>query len=44
LSPKGFDHVFANPPFFEEGTNQAPASRSRAQATVEGATGLDAWS
>ena len=43
LSPKSFDHVFANPPFFEEGANQPPAARSRAQATMEGATGLDAW-
>ena len=43
LSPKGFDHVFANPPFFEQGASQPPASRSRAQATVEGTTGLDAW-
>ena len=43
LPPKGFDHVFANPPFFEQGANKLPASRSRAQATVEGTTGLDAW-
>ena len=43
LQPKGFDHVFANPPFFEEGANQPPSSRNRAQATVEGAVGLDAW-
>ena len=43
LSPKSFDHVFANPPFFEEGSHQSPASRSRAQATVEGSAGLDAW-
>ena len=43
LSPKSFDHVFANPPFYEESASQPPASRARAQATVEGATGLDAW-
>ena len=41
LPPKGFDHVFANPPFFEGGANQPPTSRGRAQATVEGAAGLD---
>ena len=43
LSPKSFDHVFANPPFFEEGAHQAPAARNRAQATIEGAAGLEAW-
>lgn len=43
LSPKSFDHVFANPPFYEEGSHQPPPSRARAQATMEGATGLDAW-
>ena len=43
LSPKSFDHVFANPPFFEKGAHQPPPSRARAQATVEGAAGLDAW-
>ena len=43
LSPKSFDHVFANPPFFEQGAHQQPVSRARAQATVEGATGLEAW-
>ena len=43
LSPKSFDHVFANPPFFEESAHQQPADRGRAQATVEGAVGLDAW-
>ena len=43
LSPKSFDHVFANPPFYEEGAHQPPPARARAQATMEGATGLDAW-
>ena len=43
LSPKSFDHVFANPPFFEEQSAQPPPSRLRAQATMEGAGGLDAW-
>ena len=43
LSPKSFDHVFANPPFFEKGAHQPPADRNRAQATVEGAAGLDVW-
>ena len=44
LSPKSFDHVFANPPFFEKGAHQAaPPPSSRAQATVEGAAGLDVW-
>ena len=43
LQPKGFDHVFANPPFFEAGSNQPPTSRGRAQATVEGTAGLDVW-
>ena len=43
LSPKSFDHVFANPPFFEESAHQPPAARGRAQATMEGATGLEAW-
>ena len=43
LAPKSFDHVFANPPFYEEESNQPPASGARAQATVEGTTGLDAW-
>lgn len=43
LAPKSFDHVFANPPFYEEGAHRPPPSRDRAQATMEGATGLDAW-
>ena len=43
LSPKSFDHVFANPPFFEDGSHQSPASRTRAQATMEGAAGLEVW-
>ena len=43
LSPKSFDHVLANPPFFERGAHQPPADRSRAQANVEGAAGLDVW-
>ena len=43
LSPKSFDHVFANPPFFEESSHRPPAARNRAQATMEGATGLEAW-
>ena len=43
LAPKSFDHVFANPPFYEEKAHRPPASRARAQATVEGAAGLDAW-
>ncbi len=43
LAPKSFDHVFANPPFFEQKSSQPPSSRARAQATVEGTGGLDAW-
>ena len=43
LSPKSFDHVFANPPFYEEGAHRPPPSQARAQATMEGAAGLDAW-
>ncbi len=43
LAPKSFDHVFANPPFYEEGAHRPPPSQARAQATMEGATGLDAW-
>ena len=43
LSPKSFDHVFANPPFFEEGSHQSSPARSRAQATMEGAAGLEDW-
>ena len=43
LAPKSFDHVFANPPFYEEGAHRPPPARDRAQATMEGATGLDAW-
>ena len=43
LAPKSFDHVFANPPFFDGKSTQPPPSRARAQATVEGPSGLDAW-
>ena len=43
LAPKSFDHVFANPPFYEERAHQPPSSHTRMQATVEGAAGLDAW-
>ena len=43
LSPKSFDHVFANPPFYEEERHRPSPDSLRAQATMEGQTGLDAW-
>lgn len=41
LPPRSFDHVFANPPFHEDGTPSP--NRQRARANAEGGTGLDDW-
>ena len=43
LSPKSFDHVFANPPFHEEEKHRPSPDPLKAKATMEGQTGLDAW-
>jgi tRNA1(Val) A37 N6-methylase TrmN6 len=43
LSPGAFDHVMANPPFYEHGRTMTAASAGKAEATVEGNADLPAW-
>jgi tRNA1(Val) A37 N6-methylase TrmN6 len=43
LAPRSFDHVMANPPYFEAGRVRASAKDERARANIEGAGGLGAW-
>ena len=43
LTPGGFDHVMANPPYHEAGTATLPPDRARALAVGEGAADLAAW-
>lgn len=43
LSPKSFDHVMANPPYFREGEGRLPRDALRRQAHFEGAADLAAW-
>ncbi len=42
-SPASFDHAYANPPFFEETSVQAPADQLRAQAHLLKPGALDVW-
>jgi len=43
LSPGGFDHVMANPPFFERGRASEPAHPGKATAHLEGDAELAEW-
>lgn len=43
VAGRGFDHVFANPPYMKAGAGQAPAEPARATATVEGDARLSDW-
>lgn len=43
LSPGGFDHVMANPPFAEARSGTSPPGLSRSVAMVEGSTDLGVW-
>lgn len=43
LTPGGFDHVIANPPFLEAGAHTPPPNASRAVAHGEGAANLADW-
>ncbi|HWK45277.1 MAG TPA: methyltransferase domain-containing protein [Stellaceae bacterium] len=43
LSPGGFDHVIANPPFLEAGTASRSPMAGRATAAIEGDADLAAW-
>jgi tRNA1(Val) A37 N6-methylase TrmN6 len=43
LVPRSFDHVMANPPYFEAGRVRPSGKDEKATANIEGAAGLDAW-
>ena len=43
LVPRSFDHVMANPPYFEAGRVRASGKDEKATANIEGAGGLGAW-
>ncbi len=43
LVPRSFDHVMANPPYFEAGRVRASGKDEKATANIEGAGGLEAW-
>jgi len=43
LVPRSFDHVMANPPYFEAGRVRASGKDEKATAHIEGAGGLGAW-
>jgi len=43
LSPGGFDHVIANPPFLEAGTASRSPRSGRAAAAIEGDADLASW-
>ena len=43
LVPRSFDHVMANPPYFEAGRVRASGKDEKARANIEGAGGLGAW-
>lgn len=43
LQPNSFDHVFANPPFFESGTVQHAPDATKDRANVMAAGDLDLW-
>jgi len=43
LRARQFDHVMANPPWFEASSGTAPIGAGRAVAHVEGAAGIDAF-
>jgi len=43
LVPRSFDHVLANPPYFEAGRVRASGKNEKATANIEGAGGLEAW-
>ena len=43
LVPRSFDHVMANPPYFEAGRVRASGKNEKATANIEGIGGLEAW-
>jgi tRNA1(Val) A37 N6-methylase TrmN6 len=43
LVPRSFDHVMANPPYFEAGRVRASGEDEKATANIEGSGGLGAW-
>jgi tRNA1(Val) A37 N6-methylase TrmN6 len=43
LEPRSFDHVLANPPYFEEGRGSSPADPVKAGANVMIPGGLERW-
>jgi tRNA1(Val) A37 N6-methylase TrmN6 len=43
LVPRSFDHVMANPPYFEAGRVRASGKDEKATANIEGTGGLGAW-
>ena len=43
LTPGGFDHVMANPPYLAAGSGNPPADAAKRAATVESAARLDDW-
>ncbi|MDA1356403.1 MAG: methyltransferase [Proteobacteria bacterium] len=43
MVPRSFDHVMANPPYFEAGRVRASGKDEKATANIEGAGGLGAW-
>jgi tRNA1(Val) A37 N6-methylase TrmN6 len=43
LSPGSFDHVMANPPFYQRGRGTPAPIRNKADATIEGDADLAAW-
>jgi tRNA1(Val) A37 N6-methylase TrmN6 len=43
MVPRSYDHVMANPPYFEAGRVRASGKDEKATANIEGAAGLSAW-
>ena len=43
LVPRSFNHVMANPPYFEAGRVRASGKDEKATANIEGSGGLEAW-
>ena len=43
LTPGGFDHVMANPPYLAGGSGHPPADAAKRAATVESGARLDDW-
>jgi tRNA1(Val) A37 N6-methylase TrmN6 len=43
LSPGGYDHVMANPPYLERGRASTALSSDKTEATIEGEADLAAW-